>query len=147
LKRYETLFIVHVDLPDDELNSLIERYGAIITAYKGTLVKIEKWGKRKLAYEIKKHKNGYYVMIDYAGKSAIIDELERNFKIDDKILKFMTIMKDANVDLAKIEKEKQEEIQAKAQRSTPKVENQIIPAETMQTNAGKDSASSASSQE
>jgi len=148
LKRYETLFIVQVNLPDDELNSLIERYGEIVTAYKGTIVKIEKWGKRKLAYEIKKHTNGYYVMIDYAGKSAIIDELERNFKIDDKILKFMTIMKDNNVDLAKIEKEKQEEMQAKAQRTAPKAESQIIPAETSEKDASKDSASSlASSQE
>lgn len=147
MKRYETLFIVQVDLPDDELNTLIERYGAIITAYKGTIVKIEKWGKRRLAYEIKKQSNGYYVMIDYAGKSAIIDELERNCKIDDKILKFMTIMKDDNVDLAKIEKEKQEEIQAKAQRTAPKAESQIIPAQTLEVDAAKDSASSASSQE
>jgi small subunit ribosomal protein S6 len=147
LKRYETLFIVHIDLPDDELNSLIERYGEIVTAYKGTIVKIEKWGKRKLAYEIKKQTNGYYVMIDYAGKSAIIDELERNFKIDDKILKFMTIMKDSNVDLAKIEREKQEEIQAKTQRTAPKAESQIIPAATSDLGAGKDSASPASSQE
>lgn len=147
MKRYETLFIVQIDLPDDELNSLIERYSEIVTAYKGTIVKIEKWGKRKLAYEIKKQTNGFYVMIDYAGKSAIIDELERNFKIDDKILKFMTIMKDDNVDLEKIEKEKQEEIQAKAQRTAPKVESQIIPAETVDVDAGKDSTSSASSQE
>jgi small subunit ribosomal protein S6 len=146
LKRYETLFIIQVDLPDDELTSLIERYGAIITAYKGTIVKIEKWGKRKLAYEIKKHKTGYYVMIDYAGKSAIINELERNFKIDDKILKFMTIMKDDNVDLARIEKEKQEELQDKAQRTAPKAESKIIPAETLEVDAGKDS-SSAPSQE
>ena len=109
MKRYETLFIVQVDLPDDELNSLIERYRAIVTALKGTVIKVEKWGKRKLAYEIKKQSNGYYVLIDFAGKSAIIEELERNFKIDDKILKFMTIMKDDNVDLATIEKEKQEE--------------------------------------
>lgn len=142
MKRYETIFIINTDLPDDELNSLIERYSDIVTAYKGTIVKIEKWGKRKLAYEIKKQTNGYYVMFDYAGKSAIINELERNFKIDDKILKFMTIMKDTNVDLAKLEKEKQEEMQAKAQRTAPKAESQIIPAETVEAGAGKDTAAS-----
>ena len=118
MKRYETIFIVQVDLPTDELNSLIERYRAIVTALKGAIIKVEKWGKRKLAYEIKKQSNGYYVMIDFAGKSTIIDELERNFKIDDKILKFMTIMKDDNVDLATIEKEKQEE----SQRETPRAD-------------------------
>ncbi len=108
MKRYETLFIVQVDLPTDELNSLVDRYAAIVTALKGTIIKIEKWGKRRLAYEIKKQTNGYYVLIDFAGKSAINDELERNFKIDDRVLKFMTIMKEDNVDLAKIEKEKLE---------------------------------------
>ncbi len=118
MKRYETLFIVQIDLPTDELNSLVERYRAIVTALKGTIIKVEKWGKRKLAYEIKKQSNGYYVLIDFAGKSTINDELERNFKIDDKVLKFMTIMKDDNVDLATIEKERQEESERQAPSST-----------------------------
>ena len=141
MKRYETLFIVQVDLPDDELNSLIERYGAIVTAFKGIIVKIEKWGKRKLAYEIKKQTNGFYVMIDFVGKRTIIEELERNFKIDDKILKFMTIMKDDKVDLAKIEKEKQEENNIKAPR-TMIVTDSHGPADNIEIDAGKDSTSS-----
>ena len=144
MKRYETIFIVQIDLPTDELSSLIERYRAIVTALKGTIIKVEKWGKRKLAYEIKKQSNGYYVMIDFAGKSAIIDELERNFKIDDKILKFMTIMKDGNVDLAKIEKEKQEEGQSETPRTTLIVESREIAGQKIETDANKDSTSSES---
>jgi small subunit ribosomal protein S6 len=145
LKRYETLFIVQVDLPDDELNSLIERYGTIVTAFKGNIVKIEKWGKRKLAYEIKKQTNGFYVLIDFVGKRTVIEELERNFKIDDKILKFMTIMKDDKVDLAKIEiekeKEKQEEMRIETQRTAPVAESHG-PADNMEIDSDKDSASS-----
>ncbi|MGZ3598167.1 MAG: 30S ribosomal protein S6, partial [Syntrophales bacterium] len=117
MKRYETLFIVQIDLSTDELNNIIERYRAIITSLKGTIIKVEKWGKRKLAYEIKKQSNGNYVLLDFAGKSAIIDELERNFKIDDKILKFMTIMEDDNVDLAAIEKEIQDENKTETPRA------------------------------
>jgi len=142
LKRYETLFIVQVDLPDDELNSLIERYGTIVTAFKGIIVKIDKWGKRKLAYEIKKQTNGFYVLIDFVGKRTVIEELERNFKIDDKILKYMTIMKDDKVDLAKIEKEKekQEEMRIEAQRTVPVAESHG-PADNMEIDSDKDSAS------
>ena len=141
MKRYETLFIVQVDLPDDELNSLIERYGSIVTAFKGIIVKIEKWGKRKLAYEIKKQINGFYVLIDFVGKRTVIEELERNFKIDDKILKFMTIMKDDKVDLTKIEKEKQEELRIEAPQAAPVTESQG-PADKIEIVADKDSTSS-----
>ena len=144
MKRYETIFIVQIDLPTDELNSLIERYRAIVTALKGSIIKVEKWGKRKLAYEIKKQSNGYYVMIDFAGKSAIIDELERNFKIDDKILKFMTIMKDGNVDLAALEKETQEKSQTEATRAALVVESRESAGPKIETDANKDSTSSES---
>ena len=141
MKRYETLFIVQVDLPDDELNSLIERYGTIVTSFKGVIVKIEKWGKRKLAYEIKKQTNGFYVLIDFVGNRAVIEELERNFKIDDKILKFMTIMKDETADLAKIEKEKQEEIRIEAPHSAIAAASQS-PANKTESDADKSALSS-----
>ncbi|MGO9137571.1 MAG: 30S ribosomal protein S6 [Syntrophales bacterium] len=144
MKRYETLFIVQIDLPIDELNSIVERYREIVTALKGTIIKVEKWGKRKLAYEIKKQSNGNYVLIDFAGQSAIIDELERNFKIDDRILKFMTIMKDANVDLAAIEKEKQEETQPETPRAPLIFESREGTGPKVETDANKEPASSES---
>ncbi|MGZ6224296.1 MAG: 30S ribosomal protein S6 [Syntrophales bacterium] len=144
MKRYETLFIVQIDLPIDELNSIIERYSAIVTALKGTIIKVEKWGKRKLAYEIKKQSSGNYVLIDFAGKSAIIDELERNFKIDDKILKFMTIMKDGNVDLAALEKERQEENQPETPRAALVFESRESAVPKIETDTNKDSTSSGS---
>lgn len=141
MKRYETLFIVQIDLPIDELNSTIEQYKAIITGLKGTVIKVEKWGKRRLAYEIKKQSNGNYVLIDFAGKSAIIDEMERNFKIDDKILKFMTIMKDGNVDLAAIEKERQEADKPEAPRAPLVFESRESSGAKPETEAKRESAS------
>jgi small subunit ribosomal protein S6 len=142
LKRYETLFIVQIDLPADEINSIIERYKAIVTSLKGTIIKVEKWGKRKLAYEIRKQSNGYYILIDFAGKSAIIDELERNFKIDDKVLKFMTIMKNRNVDLVAIEKEIQGENKSETPRAALMFESRESAEPKMETDANKDSTSS-----
>ena len=92
MRRYETILIAHVDLSEDELSSLITRYSTIITGQKGILVKVERWGKRRLAYIIKKQASGFYILIDYAGKSAVVNEVERNLKISDKILKFMTVL-------------------------------------------------------
>ncbi|MDI9569749.1 MAG: 30S ribosomal protein S6 [Pseudomonadota bacterium] len=104
-RRYETIFITPADIPDEELQAAIERYAAIITGRKGLLIKVEKWGKRKLAYEIKKQFRGFYVLLDFAGQTDIVSELERNFKIDDKILKYMTVKKDDAVDLKALEGE------------------------------------------
>jgi small subunit ribosomal protein S6 len=105
LRRYETILITHVDLSEDELSSLITRYGDIVTGQKGILVKVERWGKRRLAYLIKKQARGFYILIDYAGVSAVVNELERNLKIDEKILKFMTVLKADKVDPEVLEKE------------------------------------------
>lgn len=105
MRRYETILIAHVDLSEDELGSLIDRYGGIVTGQKGILVKVERWGKRRLAYLIKKQARGIYILIDYAGTSAVVNELERNLKIDDKILKFMTVLKADTVDPAALEQE------------------------------------------
>lgn len=94
LKRYEILFIVQADLPDDELTELLNKYQNIITKSNGSVFKIEKWGLRRLAYEIKKQTKGIYIFIDFTGTPKTVPEIERNFKIDDKILKFLTVKKD-----------------------------------------------------
>lgn len=105
MRRYETVFIIHPDLNDEEATGLTDRYCGIITAYKGVLVKVDRWGKRKLAYLIRKQAKGTYVLLDYAGSSAVVSELERNFKIDDHVLKYMTILKSESVSLQDLEAE------------------------------------------
>jgi small subunit ribosomal protein S6 len=121
LRRYETILIAHVDLSEDELSSLITRYSTIITGQKGILVKVERWGKRRLAYIIKKQARGFYILIDYAGETAAVNELERNLKINDKILKFMTVLKDDAVDPAALEKEIAEAAQKTEKKEEVKV--------------------------
>ncbi len=135
-RRYETIFITPADIPDEELQALIERYSAIITGRKGILVKVEKWGKRKLAYEIKKHLRGYYILLDFAGQTDVVNEIERNFKIDDKILKYMTIKKEDVADLKVLETE----INLPAKETKP--EEAIVPpasSEEAETEEEKDS--------
>jgi small subunit ribosomal protein S6 len=97
LKRYEVIAIVKTDVSEEDLTAIMERSSNIITERKGVIAKAEKWGKRRLAYEIKKQKDGFYFFIDYAGDGSIVAEMERNFKIDDRILKFMTVTREGAV--------------------------------------------------
>ena len=119
MRRYEILFIAHADSSDDEMNEHVERYKAIITNSKGIVVKIDKWGMRKLAYEIKKQTKGIYYLMDFAGESATVPELERNLKIDDRILKFLTVLKDTEVDPLELEKEIKGEAPPEAKITSP----------------------------
>jgi small subunit ribosomal protein S6 len=133
LRKYETILIAHVDLSEDELTTLIDRYCAVVTGQKGILIKVERWGKRRLAYLIKKQARGFYILIDYAGESAVVNELERNLKIDDKILKFMTVLKDKAVDADTLQKEIEE-----AAKKTEKKEETRVTASTPPPAAASD---------
>ncbi len=119
MRRYETILIAHVDLSEDELSALIARYGGIVTDQKGILVKVERWGKRRLAYMIGKQARGFYILIDYAGDTGVVNELERNLKIDDKILKFMTVLKAERVDRDALEKEIADALQKDEKKEAP----------------------------
>jgi len=97
LKRYEVVCIVKSDLPEEDISNLIERSEKIITKGNGLIAQIDKWGKKRLAYEIDKQKEGFYFLIDFAGDGSVVNEIERNYKIDDKVLKFMTVKKEGAV--------------------------------------------------
>lgn len=105
MKRYEVTAIVKSDLSEEDVTTLIERIEKVITKRHGIIVKIDKWGKRRLAYEINKQKDGYYFLIDCVGDGPIIAEIERNYKIDDRILKFITIKKEGAVTREGIDQE------------------------------------------
>ena len=91
MRRYETIFIVRPNVTEDEIDAVISRTSSVIEGDGGTIIKIDKWGLKKLAYLIKKESQGYYVYIDYAGIPASVSEIERLFRIDDKILKYLTV--------------------------------------------------------
>jgi small subunit ribosomal protein S6 len=105
MKRYEIVLVALSDLSKDEIDGLISRCSSIITNEKGTVVKAEKWGTRKLAYRIKKQPRGNYVLIDFVGSPAAVNELERVLKFDDEVLRFLTVKKADTVNLQEIERE------------------------------------------
>ena len=91
MRRYETIFILRPNAGEDEINRVVESTSQIILDEKGTIIEMDKWGMKKLAYLIKKESLGYYVYCDYAGTPAAVSEIERKFRIDDTVLKYMTI--------------------------------------------------------
>ena len=105
MRRYETIIIIDPDLSDDDRNQVLERVTNLIPKEDGFLIMLDEWGNRKLAYEIKKKVRGYYVRIDYCGMGSLVDEMERFFRIDDKVLKFMTVLLEKDADAESIKEE------------------------------------------
>lgn len=102
MRRYETILIIDPDLSDEGRAPVLERVTQLIPQFDGTLILVDEWGGKELAYEIKKKSRGYYVRVDYCGNGALVNEIERNFRIDDRVLKFMTVLLDQDVNPEKI---------------------------------------------
>ncbi len=96
MRRYETIVIVDADVSENDRTSLIARIKEIIPQQEGVLIKEDLWGLKKLAYEIKKKPRGYYARYDYCGMGPVVDELERFFRIDDRVLKYLTVLLDSD---------------------------------------------------
>ncbi len=90
-RRYETIFIAKPELAPDDLKGLTDKVRDIVTQGAGQIVKLDEWGVRRLAYVVKRQSRGYYYFLDYAAGQALVKELERNLKIDDRVIKFLTV--------------------------------------------------------
>ena len=97
MRRYETIYIANPDLQEGARKALFDKFTNLLAQEGGLIVKFEDWGNKKLAYEIKKKSRGHYVCMTYGGTGEIIKELERNFRLDENIMKFMTILLEKNV--------------------------------------------------
>ncbi len=91
MRRYETIFILRPTLNEEEINTVIENSATIITGDNGKIIELDRWGMRKLAYPIKKELQGFYVFCDYSGTPGAVAEMERKFRIDDSVLRYMTV--------------------------------------------------------
>lgn len=102
MNRYETMFIINPELGEDEIQGVMQKFSGIIAAQGGEQLLLEDWGRRRLAYKIKKFTTGHYVLLDFAGEPAVLAELERNLKIDDRIIRFLSIKTGDKVDVAAV---------------------------------------------
>jgi small subunit ribosomal protein S6 len=105
MRRYETLLLISPELPADARKELIEAMTGIIKREKGTIITVDEWGMRELAYPVKKQLRGYYVRLEYALDGAAVQELERNIRINDGIFKFVTVKLDDTAEVAETAEE------------------------------------------
>ena len=100
IRHYETMFIVKTTLTEEEIKNQIDTVKANIEKNGGTIVSVDDMGNRELAYEIEKNKRGYYYVIYFQAPSESIIELERNYRVNESILKFMFIKFDGKKEIA-----------------------------------------------
>ncbi|MFZ5945007.1 MAG: 30S ribosomal protein S6 [Bacillota bacterium] len=90
MRPYELLYIVKPDVDEEKLEAVIGKYTALIEKEGGEIVKVDKWGRRKLAYEIdKKWREGIYILVHFNGEPAVASELDRVMKISDDIIRHL----------------------------------------------------------
>lgn len=88
---YESIFIARQDIPATEVEKLATSFADIVRAQGGQVTKTEQWGLRNLAYRIKKNKKGHYVLFNLDAPPAAVIELERNLRINEDILRYLTV--------------------------------------------------------
>jgi small subunit ribosomal protein S6 len=132
MRRYETIYILRPNLSEEQISAIIDNTNAIIASEGGSVIHLDRWGLRKFAYLIKKEQQGVYVFCDYATKPAAVLEMERKFRIDDAVLKYMTVKLSDDISPEKIEAAKVEMATRKAARETgePAEEEELDGAET-----------------
>ena len=99
-KEYETIYILRSDVDADTADRVQGRVTEVVDRGHGKLVKVEAWGRRRLAYPVAKQKRGVYVYVKYVGMGGLVQELERNLKLQDAVLKFQTVQLRAEIDIA-----------------------------------------------
>lgn len=93
MKKYETMFILNSDINEDEINSVIDKIKSIIVNSNGEIENVDLWGKKRLAYEINKRNEGYFVLIDFVSDENFPKELDRNFRIMDVVIRHIIVKK------------------------------------------------------
>jgi len=91
LREYETLYIVNPEISDEELENLNLNIKEVIEKNEGKVNRLDIWGKRRLAYEVKKFKYGTYVLLHYNGNSKTLNEFERNLKLMENVIRYLTV--------------------------------------------------------
>jgi small subunit ribosomal protein S6 len=91
MHKYETLFILHPDLPEAQVRETIDRTRRLIDGMEGRVADIHDWGLRELAYPIEKQTRGNYVLAEYEASSAVVNELERTMKLSDEVMRFVSV--------------------------------------------------------
>ena len=120
MRIYENLFIVKPDATEEEIDALIDQMSKTVTASGGTVDKVDKWGKRRLAYRVEKQREGFYMLIQFTAAAATVSEFERRIRVQDSIIKFLTVRIDETLKrLDKRKKEREKRAHRRPQAAAP----------------------------
>ncbi|HWQ10534.1 MAG TPA: 30S ribosomal protein S6 [Holophaga sp.] len=108
MRRYETIFIASPVLTDEQVDDLVRNFEGIIAEQGGELLKTDKWGRKKLAYEVQKFSEGYYTLFEMNAGPSLIAELERRFRNHDSVIKFLSVRMDEQAKAADRQKARYE---------------------------------------
>jgi small subunit ribosomal protein S6 len=115
MRIYEELFIVKPDAPDEEVDQFVEQLRTQLTTLGATVDKVDKWGKRRLAYKVDKYREGTYVLFQFTAEPEHVHEFERRLRVADLVLKFLTVRIDQT--LKRLDKRKKERDKRTAKRA------------------------------
>jgi len=101
-REYETIYILRSDVDSAGAEKVVDRAKDVIARLEGTLTKLDNWGKRKLAYPIRKSNRGIFVYLKYVGYSDLVAELERNLRLLDEVVRFQTVLLTEDIDPASV---------------------------------------------
>ncbi|HSR53589.1 MAG TPA: 30S ribosomal protein S6, partial [Acidobacteriota bacterium] len=114
MRRYEVTYVVAPGLTPEEAEQTIDTYKGVAEEFGANVVDVDNWGKRKLAFEVKKHKEGYYVVLYLESENGdAVAELERRFKVADPVIRFLTVRVDEEMRRAQKLKQEREEKKAR----------------------------------
>jgi len=113
-REYETIFILKPDVTNEVIGATNSKIRGVLEAGGGTLLKVENWGRRKLAYEVKKQLKGIYIFFRYLGNPGLVEEVERNLRLTDSVIRLYSVKIAENVDAATRTSEVTDEVFANA---------------------------------
>ncbi|ATO49379.1 MULTISPECIES: 30S ribosomal protein S6 [Brevibacillus] len=94
MRQYEVMYVLRPDLEEEKVKANVARYSEVVTNNGGEITKLQEMGKRRLAYEIQKFKDGFYVLMNFKANAEVVTETERLMKINDDVIRFLFVRED-----------------------------------------------------
>jgi small subunit ribosomal protein S6 len=116
---YEELFILRPDITEEEITPVIDQIRTVLTNAGGTIDKEERWGVRKLAYRVEKRNEGFYILLQFTADPAAVKEVERRLRVNDAVLKYMTVRIDDKMKWLEKRRKEREKRAARKPIATP----------------------------
>ena len=99
-REYETIYILRPNTPNEGVAEVNTRIKGVIEGMGGKVIKVDNWGKRRLAYEVAKERKGIYLYWQYLAQPGVVEECERNLRMLDNVIRYLTTKVDENIDVA-----------------------------------------------